>query len=481
MLLGDLSKAGRSPQLPISVQIGGESLQLENVLRVLPGQRYVGLALWQGRRVLAKLLVGEKAQRHFQRELRGAQLLAEQHMTTPELLAHGYEENQGGWLVFDFLEDAESLWSAWQAVAREPVLSDAQQAVLAEALSVIAQMHSKGLWQADLHLDNLLRCDGRLYVIDGGGVDCETPGKPLSRKRAVENLGVFFAQLPAEFEPYLEELLIHYLLANAEHALPLEMLLAEIATVRRWRLRDYLKKIARDCSLFAAEVGAMGLRIVRREEATGLHTLIDDPDAFIETAHLYKTGGAATVAKIELAGRPLVVKRYNVKNPMHWLKRFWRPSRAWHSWQEGNRLQMLGISTPKPLAVLERRWCWLRGRAYLITDYCGGHDIIERFSGYLDTEPPELELLALDRLFAALLRERISHGDLKGHNIFWDEVLGAWSLIDLDAMQQHRNMRSFARAYARDRARFLRNWSAQTALYQLLDQRLPQVPGTCPN
>ena len=65
MLLGDLSKAGRSPQLPINLQIGAEQLQLENVLRVLPGQRYVGLALWQGRRVLAKLLVGEKAQRHF--------------------------------------------------------------------------------------------------------------------------------------------------------------------------------------------------------------------------------------------------------------------------------------------------------------------------------------------------------------------------------------------------------------------------------
>ena len=39
----------------------------------------------------------------------------------------------------------------------------------------------------------------------------------------------------------------------------------------------------------------------------------------------------------------------------------------------------------------------------------------------------------------------------------------------------------FARAYARDRARFLRNWPADSALHQLLDQRLPQVPGTCPN
>ncbi|ERI54290.1 hypothetical protein N878_12170, partial [Pseudomonas sp. EGD-AK9] len=181
----------------------------------------------------------------------------------------------------------------------------------------------------------------------------------------------------------------------------------------------------------------------------------------------------------------LVVKRYNLKGLGHWLRRFWRPSRAWHSWREGHRLELLGIATPRPLAVLERRWCWLRGRAYLITEYCGGQDIIARFQAHLQGSPPETELLALDRLFAALLRERISHGDFKGHNLLWieerDDASGHWSLIDLDAMQQHRSARGFARAYARDRARFLRNWPADSALHRLLDQRLPQVPGTCPN
>ena len=360
------------------------------------------------------------------------------------------------------------------------MLSDAQQAILAEALGAIGQMHAQGLWQADLHLDNLLRHEGRLYLIDGGGVRCETSGQPLSRARVLENLGVFFAQLPAELDEHLEELLIHYLLANGEHALPLEMLQAEIAKVRRWRLRDYLKKAARDCSLFAARIGAFGLRVVRREAEPALQPLLADLDARIDAGHIYKTGGAATVARVELDGRLLVVKRYNVKSWLHWLKRFWRPSRAWHSWIEGNRLQLLGFTTPTPLAVIERRWCWLRRRAYLITDYCGGQDIIARFEAYKQATPPETELLALDRLFAALLRERISHGDFKGHNLFWDETQGAWSLIDLDAMRQHRSARSFARAYARDRARFLRNWPADSALHQLLDQRLPQVPGTCP-
>jgi tRNA A-37 threonylcarbamoyl transferase component Bud32 len=473
MQLAELQHVGRTPELPLTLQLKDETLVVERLLRVLPGQRYVGVARWQGRRVLAKLLVGGKAERHFQRELNGARLLAEQGLPTPALLAQGFAAGQGGWLLFDYLDGAESLWDVWRAVEREPLLSDGQQVVLGEALGAIAQLHGKGLWQADLHLDNLLRHDGRLYVIDGGGVQVEAAGRPLSRERVLENLGVFFAQLPAELEPFTEELLVHYLLANAEHALPLEALLREVAKVRRWRLRDYLKKVGRDCSLFAARIGAFGLRVVRRDQGTDLAPLLEQIDSFIEGGHIYKTGGAATVARIELNGRPLVVKRYNIKNWLHWLKRFWRPSRAWHSWVEGNRLELIGIATPRPLAVLERRWCWLRARAYLVTEYCGGEDLIARFAPHVDGSPPEAELQALDRLFAALIRERISHGDFKGHNLFWDA--GRWSLIDLDAMQQHQGQAGFARAFARDRARFLRNWPQDSALHSLLDQRLPRL------
>lgn len=473
MRLAELQQAGRAPGLPLSIELGGEPLVVERLLRVLPGQRYVGLARWRGRAVLAKLLVGSKAERHFQRELSGARLLAEQGLLTPALLAEGCAAGQGGWLLFDYLEGAESLWDAWRAVEREALLSEGQQAVLSEALNAIGQLHARGLWQADLHLDNLLRQAGRLFVIDGGGVQVETAGQPLSRQRVLENLGVFFAQLPAELEPFTEELLVHYLLANGEHALPLEVLLKEVAKVRRWRLRDYLSKVGRDCSLFAARIGAFGLRVARREHETELAPLLADLDGYLAAGASLKKGGTATVVRLDWRSRPLVLKRYNIKGILHWLGRFWRPSRAWHSWIEGNRLELLGIATPRPLAVLERRWCWLRGRAYLVTEYCGGEDLIARFAPHVDDCPPEAELVALDRLFAALIRERISHGDFKGHNLFWDG--GRWSLIDLDAMRQHSSQAGFARAYGRDRARFLRNWPAESALHRLLDARLPRL------
>ena len=473
MRLSELATCGRQPSLPLTVDVGeAGDLVVEQWLRVLPGQRYVGRAQWQGRTVLAKLMVGGNGHRHYLRERDGAALLIAQDLATPGVLAEGWRAGEGGWLLFEFLDDARSLWDAWRECEHAAPLTEGQAELLGAALGLIAQMHSRGLWQEDLHLDNLLLQTGVLHVIDGGGVRAETPGQPLSRERVLANLGVFFAQLPTTVEPFIEELLVHYLLANSEHALPLEALLKEVRKVRAWRLNDFLKKVARDCSLFSARIGAFGARVVRRDAQARLQNVLDDPDGFIAWGHLYKTGGAATVARIEVDGQPLLIKRYNIKSPLHWCKRFWRPSRAWHSWVEGNRLDFLGIATPRLLSVIERRWLWLRGPAWLITELLGGEDIIARFQPYLNEAPPEDELAALDRLFAALIRERISHGDLKGHNLFWEQ--GRWALIDLDAVQQHSSDASFARAYAKDRARFLRNWPTDSALHRLLDERLPR-------
>ncbi|MDF0729769.1 lipopolysaccharide kinase InaA family protein [Pseudomonas entomophila] len=478
MRLSELKDAGRSPSLPLTVTLadaaGSAELQLLSLLRVLPGQRYVGAGVWRGTPVLAKLLVGGSAARHFQRELDGVRLIAAQGLTTPQLLADGLKEGEGGWLLFEFLENAESLGDAWAAVEHLPLLADEQQAVLGEALTAVARMHAKGLWQEDLHLDNLLRHGGQLYLIDGAGIKAEAPGQQLSRQRVLENLGVFFAQLPKRLEPFIEELLLHYLMANAEHALPLEALQKQVDKVRAWRQKDYLEKAGRDCTLFSVERSLSGLRAIRRGEVEALAPVLAQADALIDQGHLYKTGGAASVARVEVGGRRLVLKRYNIKSTAHWFKRFWRPSRAWHSWIEGHRLEFLGIATPRPLAVLEQRVMGLRSTAYLVTEYADGPDLTACFAPHVQSgEAPQEQVEALVQLMQRLIQARISHGDFKGHNLFWQG--GEWSLIDLDAMCQHATQLSFAPAYARDRARLLRNWPSGSALHRRLDEVLPRL------
>lgn len=468
----DLTQAGRTPALPLEIELQDGTLRIETLLRTLPNQRYVGKACWHGETVLAKLFVGGKASKHYQRELEGVTLLANQHINTPTLLSHQVTE-QGGYLLFNFLENAQTLYQNWQLLSTEPLLTYQQRDILHKALQAITELHLQGLWQQDLHLDNLLQQDNQLYWIDGDGIRIEKAGQPLSKDKVTDNLAIFFAQLPSTIQPFLADLLDFYQTFNPSVQLSLDQLHKAIQKVRAWRVRDILKKIGRDCTLFSVKSTANGLYAVVRKEQEILAPLLTNPDQVIDQGHFIKGFGTTNVVDSIVNGKHILLKRYNIKNFKHKLSRFWRPTRGWHSWQEGFRLKMLGIPTAEPLALLEERCCWARGRAWLVTEYLDSPDLRTHLKAYEETPPPEAELKALDALFATLIENRISHGDLKGTNLFW--VNNHWVLIDLDAVKQHKCIHSFKRAYAKDRARFLRNWSKESALYKLFDQRLPKA------
>lgn len=469
-----LSGAGRSPEVPLRLQLPHGQLCIHRWMRVLPKHRYVGVAEWQNRLVLVKLLVGRKSRSHYQRECAGAALLTSQSVSAPALLAHGFRRGAGGWLLYEFLSGADSLQKSWLSVALQMPLSPGQVDVLKTALGGIGGLHAKGLWQEDLHLGNLLWQNEKLYWVDSGTIRSRNPGRPLCAAQAAVNLGVFLGQLPAVFDRYTGQLLEYYYQGGGISGLPLRALRGKIDAVRSLRRRNFLKKIGRDCTYFSAQGDSGELRAVYRQESELLQPLLSEPDQFIAKGEIIKAGGSSTVARVRLTGRELVVKRYNIKGLLHLLRRCLRPSRAWHSWREAHRLIFAGIATAPPLAMVERRTCWLRGRAYLVTESLAGENILVRFAPYVDGVPPPEELAALEELFAALRRERISHGDLKGTNLIWHE--GSWALIDLDAMCQHRTLRGFSRAYVRDRARFLRNWPENSALHRFLSERISAVP-----
>ena len=243
----------------------------------------------------------------------------------------------------------------------------------------------------------------------------------------------------------------------------------EIERVRAWRLKDYLGKAGRECTLFSVTRSALRFSALARTCSAALAPLLDTLDAAIACGHLLKDGRTCTVARIEAAGDPLVVKRYNLKSVFHAVGRCWRPSRAWHSWREGHRLGFYGIATPRPLGVLEERFGPLRRRAFLLNEYCPGMSLLRLLSA--EREPDPAVGAALLDLFSTLNSLRISHGDLKASNLLWHD--GRIFVIDLDAMEQHSSSRSYAYAWRRDRARFLRNWPAGSVLHGWLDRKLP--------
>ena len=451
-----LRAAGRNPLPQIHIALeDGSLVAIQAWQRILPGKRLTGNGEWRGRKVLAKLFIAERgSERHWQRECSGAENLKLHGLPTPAVLASGLLSEGGHYVLYDYLDDA-----------RNP--DGTVPAELEQVFVQVGRMHALGQVQHDAHLGNFLLAAGQLYVIDG-----EAVRGSASPADCTDNLALLLAQLQPQAEAALRTAMLDaYRTGNPGVAVDETYLAAAAARAREARLADYLDKSLRDCSLFACAHRTDRFFSIVRAEIGHIGTLMQDPDAWLSKGTPLKRGRTATLARVEVDGRQLVIKRYNIKGPVHALSRSWRPSRAWHSWLEGHRLNFLGIATPRPLALIEQRAGPLRGKAWLITECCDGASLAERYPDP-DTAPPAAELDAIGALLRQLVAARISHGDLKATNLLWHD--GKPHLIDLDAMRPHAGEAAFRRAWEKDCARFLRNWPQGSALRRAMESVLPR-------
>lgn len=446
-----LRAAGRNPPAPCRVMLDdGRALEIRRWLRVLPKKRLTGEGELEGRPVLAKLFIASRgSDRHWQREKAGVDALVAGGIATPEPVASGALRAGGHYLLTAFLPGARDL-------------TDMPAGRMHEVFALLGHLHAAGLVHHDAHFGNFLEWQGGLWVVDGDAIRTR-PARPT----LVRNLALLLSQLPAGQDT--AALLDAYRHSHPALVVDAAELAAEVFSARRHRLQDYLRKSLRDCTLFKADRDPRRFVVMDRSEAGFLAPVVADPDRWLEAGTPLKRGGTATLAMIEVEGRQLVVKRYNIKSMGHALSRFWRPSRAHRSWIAGQRLRFLGIDTPRPLAMVEQRLGPLRGKAWLITEHCSGRSLLERLGS--NTPPAPDVITDVGRLFAQLAQARITHGDLKASNLICHE--GGVSLVDLDGLRQHDNDASFRRAWRRDRARLLRNWPADGAIGRALDAALP--------
>jgi tRNA A-37 threonylcarbamoyl transferase component Bud32 len=180
-----------------------------------------------------------------------------------------------------------------------------------------------------------------------------------------------------------------------------------------------------------AERGLRFKRVMARGEASdGVRRLLEEPDRAFDDGLWLKRGNACSVVKVSVDGRPLVLKRYNLKSRWREIKMLVKPSRAARSWFQGHRLMRLGIETPKPVAYAEERIGPFRRRAFLVNEFCDGVHSDDFFA----QRPPDWEPRL--RAFAATLRRMWDHGiihrDLKPENILVTDE--RFVLTDLDSM-----------------------------------------------
>jgi tRNA A-37 threonylcarbamoyl transferase component Bud32 len=464
-----LKKAARAIPTPFELQLHEqeEPLICEKVIRIIPRKRIVVFGTWKNQFVVAKLFFERsKAKKHSKRDVTGINALSAVNIPTPALLFDGTDKAKRiHVLIFERILDCCNLDVLWQEKGDLEELTPLMRAVTIE----IATQHVLGIVQRDLHLKNFLVTSKTIYTLDGGSI--EQFDGPLSKKESLDHLGLFFAQLGVGSDKLQQELFNLYTQSRGWIVRPADLDLLKQST-KKWialRRERYQKKIQRSCSAFARVEKLNAIIMYDRDYLSDqFNQMLANPDAFIAKSDtkILKAGRSSTVAKLELDNRTFIIKRYNIKNFWHWLRRCFRPSRAYHSWRLSHLLRHVGIPTAKPVAFIEKSFLTLRNKSYFIMEYIDGKHIGEYFSQYQTTDPKFSQMAKrVLNLFSNLAELRMTHGDLKMTNILIDHDRPTF--IDLDGMQTHQNTREFLKAYNKEMQRFMKNWETQPRIREL--------------
>lgn len=404
-------------QAPLTIELGnGERLQVEKVLRYLPGKRLACKVNRAGREQFIKLFHPQKGSESYQSELRGYELLKAKGINTPRLLEN-LRLPQGLLLAYEFLEGAVPLTD------------------VAQAFTFITRLHDAGLVHTDIHFDNLMAANEKIYLLDIGAVRTSS-----HENDKIKNLALFIAQAPLSQHGALMTKTARSSLAKEIH--------------QSWQARkkSYLEKIFRNCTEIQVTHNESRLVFVKRQMLSpALKELIQNPDRAMEGGDILKDGNSQTVAKVFVDGRSLVIKRYNQKTFLTLLKRKLGITRARNCWRHAHLLEMVGIRTPAPVAVIEN----VKGATYYISSYTNGNKLSRYHRDNGDMSPL---LPLLKELFDTMHLGRLVHGDLKASNILIaDKQL--W-LIDLDVMAENPFNYSYRRN--KDEKRFLQNFEGSS-------------------
>lgn len=455
----------------------GSSLHLSQTVREIPGRRLVCRATWHDRPVYAKLFTGAKAKRYAARDVNGARALAKAGIATPELLKESDSADGSRVLIFAAVE-APSAEDLFKGLSGDP---SARLRLAERLVKTLAKHHSARLIQHDMYLKNFLVTAHEIFTLDGDGVRCYR--RVPSRRKCLANLAMLLSKFDVQDDCWVPKLLQSYasLMAFQLDAGQTRKFSWSVVTQRMRVAHRYADcKVFRQCSDVMVTQGWFRFCAISRSwDSASLRNLLNvlPYKAGSREAVMLKQGRTCTIYRESVDARQVVIKRYNIKHWRHALRRLWRRSRAAVSWANSYRMRILGIATAEPIALVERRWGWLRLQAFFVMAYVDAPDAARFF---LDpTITPQRKLCAA-RNISALLHKlgslRLVHGDMKATNILVDQDDNP-ILLDLDAMYEASCAWVLKRGHAGDLSRWMQNWKNAPQVSELMRNALREVYG----
>ena len=426
-------------QMTICDTTSGKTITLDctRVLRTIKGRRTVYEGLFDGKPVIIKCFTSAlHGKRHFKKEIDGLKKLTLRKIKTAQILAAGKNETGHYVLVLEKINNAIDVFSFLESTDDSKNTQPIFQAVFA----CVAQMHTAGVLQRDLHTGNFLWDGETIYALDPA--EMKFSKNPLEKMTSFQQLAVLLASLPTAFWPNKTELLKTYFQSRQWQAEPSAMgVIEELEEQQRNSLiRRILRKTLRTSKRYIKAKHGPYCGIFLRELFSGQNPVdfIETVDKLMAAGVILKNGNTSFVSRIQLNGHDVVVKRYNHKGFWHSLRHTLKGSRAKKCWLFGHRLKEFNIATAKPVGFLEQRKLGLVWQSYILNEFIDGQNIQESLnrSDTPDDIKKEISRKTQDML-DNLAHFKMTHGDLKSSNILIHKNTPV--LIDLDSMKLHRN------------------------------------------
>ena len=303
----------------------------------------------------------------------------------------------------------------------------------------LSSQHKVGILQKDFHLENFIYSNNKIFTLDPGQMQFYKNSVP--KNKSISNLAMLLLILPSEeIEPKKELCKEYYQSRGWEFQYEDEQQLQKKIKLHRKKvIKQQLKKSLRTSKRFLQiEIshfsGIFSKSFCIETEAIDF---INRIDILMTKGHILKNGNTSFVSHITWNNKDIVIKRYNHKNFFHSLRHTIINSRAKRNWLHAQKLTMLGIPTPKPLAFIEKRKGPILWNSYYITEYIKGPNLHVFLNDKSISENQHISTInQVEKIFNKMSDFLITHGDLKHTNILISEK--GPILTDLDSMKSHK-------------------------------------------
>lgn len=316
-----------------------------------------------------------------------------------------------------------------------------EEGILTQLAKAVKKIHDSGLFHKDLHAGNFLWDGTSFFLTD---LHRARTLKSLSLNQRLWNLSHLFHSLRSAWgerdrslfiEKYFGEDSIPFR-EKGEYLQKIDSWMDHLQK-RQWKSRS--KRCLKESTEFSVKKEKGTVVYYRKDFSLGrLKKVVKDHLSFIKERpyELTKQSPEVIVSLLHDGDERVYVKQFCYPRLWNRLKENFRLSKGLKSWRSGNSLRARGISSIKPLALIERK-SWLGPmESFFVMEALEKGQELDRYilKGFQDLKEKRLFIKACAQWLSQLHQKDLYHQDMKTCNILVSKNGETWDfkLLDLE-------------------------------------------------